>query len=373
MGGRKCRGTQRRRDAESPLPAKARAANLAAVVSHLARDRKGPAIAYQLLAYPVTGADFTTGSYRANADGYLLTLAGMQWFWDTYCPNPAERANPLATPLNATNFAKLPPALIMTAEFDPLRDEGEAYAAKLKSAGVLVDYVRFDGLIHDFLAMSRRFSASKPAMDKAVAGFEQCLRPAEFELRVDADLGACRASKQCSASSGATFTPMVAGVSSELWRIDVGDKTYCIKRALPRLQRCGRVACAGATQRRRSPLVAFRRDRCTASGTRGRRRRRGSGHSDSELVRYRAVDELEAAVDGRTGAPGSGHRNGRAARGTASAQRRRNPSSRHAFDNMDLLSALRLDPFFIAAIRNNPEVEHRLREAVDHLKTTARR
>jgi acetyl esterase len=144
--------------------------NLAAVVSHLARDRNGPAIAYQLLAYPVTGADFTTASYRANADGYLLTLAGMQWFWNTYLPNAAERTNPMATPLNAKNFAKLPRALIMTAEFDPLRDEGEAYANKLKAAGVQVDYVRFDGLIHDFLAMSRQFSAVKPAMDKAVAG-----------------------------------------------------------------------------------------------------------------------------------------------------------------------------------------------------------
>ena len=144
--------------------------NLAAVVSHLARDRNGPAIAYQLLAYPVTGADFTPASYRANADGYLLTLAGMQWFWNTYLPNAAERTNPMATPLNAKNFAKLPRALIMTAEFDPLRDEGEAYANKLKAAGVPVDYVRFDGLIHDFLAMSRQLSAVKPAMDKAVAG-----------------------------------------------------------------------------------------------------------------------------------------------------------------------------------------------------------
>jgi acetyl esterase len=145
-------------------------ANLAAVVSHIARDRNGPAIAYQLLAYPVTAADFTTGSYRANAEGYLLTLAGMQWFWDMYCPNVADRANPLATPLNAKNFAKLPSALIMTAEFDPLRDEGEAYAGKLKSAGVAVDYVRCDGLIHDFLAMSRQFSAVEPAMNKAIAG-----------------------------------------------------------------------------------------------------------------------------------------------------------------------------------------------------------
>jgi acetyl esterase len=144
--------------------------NLAAVVCHLARDRKGPAIAFQLLAYPVTDASYATSSYRENADGYLLTRAGMEWFWDTYCPNPAERKNPLATPLNATNFAGLPPALIMTAEFDPLRDEGAAYAAKLKSAGVPADYVCFEGLIHDFLAMSRQLSAVKPAMDRAVAG-----------------------------------------------------------------------------------------------------------------------------------------------------------------------------------------------------------
>ena len=144
--------------------------NLAAVVCHMARDRNGPAIAYQLLAYPVTDADYGTASYRTNADGYLLTRAGMEWFWDTYCPNASDRKNPLATPLNAKSFAKLPPALIMTAEFDPLRDEGNAYAGKLRAAGVPVEYVAFDGLIHDFLAMSRQLSAVKPAMDTAVAG-----------------------------------------------------------------------------------------------------------------------------------------------------------------------------------------------------------
>ena len=85
-------------------------------------------------------------------------------------PESGRPEEPAATPLNATNFAGLPPALIMTAEFDPLRDEGKAYAAKLKSAGVPVDYVCFDGLIHDFLAMSRQLSAVKPAMDRAVAG-----------------------------------------------------------------------------------------------------------------------------------------------------------------------------------------------------------
>ncbi len=150
-------------------------ANLAAVVTQLARDRNGPSIAYQLLAYPVTDADFDTLSYRDNADGYLLTRASMEWFWNSYCPNPSDRKNPLATPLNAKRFANLPPALIMTAEFDPLRDEGEAYAAKLKAAGVTVDCVRFDGLIHDFLAMSRQLTAVEPAMDKAVDGLRNAL------------------------------------------------------------------------------------------------------------------------------------------------------------------------------------------------------
>ena len=146
--------------------------NLAAVVSHLARDRGGPALCFQLLAYPVTDANLDTGSYRSNAEGYLLTRATMDWFWNTYAPNARDRANPLATPLNAKNFAQLPPALVMTAEFDPLRDEGEAYSKKLKAAGVPVDYVCFDGLIHDFLAMSRQLSAVKPAADKAVASLK---------------------------------------------------------------------------------------------------------------------------------------------------------------------------------------------------------
>ena len=143
--------------------------NLAAIVCHLARDRGGPPIRFQLLAYPVTDAKFDTPSYRDNAEGYLLTRESMEWFWNTYCPDGAARVNPLATPLNATSFAKLPPALVMTAEFDPLRDEGAAYANKLKAAGVAAEYVCFDGLIHDFLAMSRQFSSVKPAMDRAVA------------------------------------------------------------------------------------------------------------------------------------------------------------------------------------------------------------
>ena len=144
-------------------------ANLAAVVCQLARDAGGPAIKFQLLAYPVTDADLDTGSYRANGEGYLLTKDGMAWFWDQYCPNPSDRTNPKAAPLRAKNFKALPAALVMTAEFDPLRDEGAAYTEKLKAAGGTAEYVCFDGLIHDFLGMSRVLSAVKPAMDKAVA------------------------------------------------------------------------------------------------------------------------------------------------------------------------------------------------------------
>jgi len=144
-------------------------ANLAAVVCHLARDEGAPALTFQLLAYPVTDANLDTGSYRANGEGYLLTKEGMEWFWNHYCPNPKDRTNPRAAPLRASNFKGLPAALIMVGEFDPLRDEGAAYAAKLKAAGVAVDYVCFDGLIHEFMAHSRMFSAAKPAMDRAVA------------------------------------------------------------------------------------------------------------------------------------------------------------------------------------------------------------
>lgn len=143
--------------------------NLAAVVSLMARDRKGPAIAFQLLVYPVTNADYGTASYRENADGYLLTRASMEWFWNHYCPTDAAKANPYASPARASSLANLPPALVLTAEFDPLRDEGEAYAAALRKAGVSAECVRYDGLIHGFFAMSHVVPAGRPGMEKAAA------------------------------------------------------------------------------------------------------------------------------------------------------------------------------------------------------------
>lgn len=143
--------------------------NLAAVVSLKARDEAGPAIDFQLLAYPVVDADFGLASYRENGEGYLLTTEAMTWFWDHYCPDQGRRAEPDASPAKAENHADLPPALILTAEFDPLRDEGEAYAATLAAAGVDAQAIRFDGLIHDFLATAQLFSVCRSAFDK-VAG-----------------------------------------------------------------------------------------------------------------------------------------------------------------------------------------------------------
>jgi acetyl esterase len=127
--------------------------NLAAAVTLRARDERGPSLRYQVLVYPVTNHDFGTVSYEENGDDYLLTREMMQWFWNHYLNSAAEGRQPLASPLAAGSLAGLPPALVLTAEFDPLRDEGEAYAARLKDAGVRVRQKRFPGQIHGFWQM----------------------------------------------------------------------------------------------------------------------------------------------------------------------------------------------------------------------------
>jgi acetyl esterase/lipase len=127
--------------------------NLAAVVCQLARDAGGPAIAGQVLLTPVTDCDLTRPSYVENADGYMLTAGLMRWFWDHYVPDPAQRTDPKASPLRAADLSNLPPAVILTCEFDPLRDEGEAYAAALAAAGNDVRSVRCRGHIHTSLTM----------------------------------------------------------------------------------------------------------------------------------------------------------------------------------------------------------------------------
>ncbi len=147
--------------------------NLAAAVALRARDEQGPQLAHQLLIYPVTNAEFDTGSYLENADGYLLTRRAMIWFWDHYVPSPNDRDHPYVAPLKAagvgTGLEDLPPALVQTAEYDPLRDEGEAYAAALAAAGVPTQHTRYDGLIHGYFGMQDMMSPAVAAFAEAVS------------------------------------------------------------------------------------------------------------------------------------------------------------------------------------------------------------
>jgi acetyl esterase len=149
--------------------------NLATVVCQRARDAGGPAIDYQLLLYPVTDADLERGSYRENGSGYLLELDTMRWFWNHYCPDPADRVSPAASPLRARDLTGLPPALIVTAEFDPLRDEGEAYAAAIRAAGGTAEALRFDGLVHDFFATAQIFASSRTAFEEVCGKLKSAL------------------------------------------------------------------------------------------------------------------------------------------------------------------------------------------------------
>ncbi len=148
--------------------------NLAAVVSLMSRDRGGCPLVFQLLVYPVTEPDFDNGSYTANAEGYQLSRDGMIWYWDQYLAAEADADNPYASPLRAADLSGLPPALVLTAEYDPLRDEGEAYAAKLAAAGVSVTCTRYDGLIHGFFGMPAAVDQARQAVDQSAA----CLREA---------------------------------------------------------------------------------------------------------------------------------------------------------------------------------------------------
>ena len=141
--------------------------NLTASVALLARDRKGPALRHQLLVYPVTDAACDTASYRDNAEGYFLTKDAMLWFWNHYLTAAAEGANPYASPLRATELRDLPPATVITAEYDPLRDEGEAYGEKLAAAGVATTVQRYDGMIHGFFGMGELLDQATTAMQQA--------------------------------------------------------------------------------------------------------------------------------------------------------------------------------------------------------------
>jgi acetyl esterase len=149
--------------------------NLAAVVALMARDRRGPALRHQLLIYPVTDADFSRASYRENAEGYLLTTKAMEWFWGHYVPDRAQRTEAYAAPLRAKDLAGLPPAFVLTAEYDPLRDEGEAYARRLEQAGVPTVLKRYAGAIHGFFAMGLLAQVGRDAVEDAAAAVRAAL------------------------------------------------------------------------------------------------------------------------------------------------------------------------------------------------------
>ena len=138
--------------------------NLAAAVALANKKRGGPALCHQLLVYPVTDARRNTLSYRENAEGYFLSAAAMKWFWESYLNDESEGANPLASPIRAEDLSGLPPATVITAEFDPLRDEGEAYAEQLSAAGVPTEYKRYDGIIHGFFGMAELLPKGREAI-----------------------------------------------------------------------------------------------------------------------------------------------------------------------------------------------------------------
>ena len=141
--------------------------NMTAALTIMAKQRGGPQISAQLLYYPVTDASFDTGSYHQFATGYWLSRDAMKWYWDQYTTDPAQRAEITASPLRASadELSGLPRALVIVGEADPLRDEGEAYAARLRTAGVPVTAERYEGIIHDFVMLNpmRDTQAAKAA------------------------------------------------------------------------------------------------------------------------------------------------------------------------------------------------------------------
>jgi len=153
--------------------------NMAAALSLMSKDRNGPKISYQVLLIPATDASVDTDSYREYGTGRFLAQAFMKYGWDLYAPDTKTRDNPYVSPLRTSTdqLKGLPPALVITAENDPLRDEGEAYARKLKAAGVTVDAVRYNGTIHDFVLLNalRHVPSTEAAIDQVNEGLRRHL------------------------------------------------------------------------------------------------------------------------------------------------------------------------------------------------------
>ena len=135
--------------------------NLAAAVCLRARDKSGPKVAFQILIYPTVDSSSTRPSMSENAEGFMLSSAACAWAYDQYIEHPEDRKNPYLAPIYATDFSNLPPAIVLTAEYDPLRDEGEEYADLLSKAGVRVISRRYKGMIHGFFWSAGVIDGSK--------------------------------------------------------------------------------------------------------------------------------------------------------------------------------------------------------------------
>jgi acetyl esterase len=149
--------------------------NLAAVTAVMARDRGGPDLRFQLLVYPVTDCLGSYPSVKDNGEGYLLTNDAMVWFGHHYLPEGTDLKDPLASPIYTPELVDLPPALVITAEFDPLRDEGEAYGMLMEQAGVPVTTSRYDGMVHGFFSMTAVLDAGRTAVAEAAAAVKLAL------------------------------------------------------------------------------------------------------------------------------------------------------------------------------------------------------
>jgi acetyl esterase/lipase len=149
--------------------------NLAAVMALLGRDRRGPRILLQVLVYPVTNYDFGAKSYVENATGYLLTTEDMRWFWRHYLSREEQGQEVTASPMRAKSLADLPPALVMTAGCDPLRDEGDAYAARLRDSGVPVTVTQYPGMFHGFMRMTRILDQARAGLDEVATALRKAL------------------------------------------------------------------------------------------------------------------------------------------------------------------------------------------------------
>ncbi|WP_409185908.1 alpha/beta hydrolase [Amycolatopsis sp. VS8301801F10] len=151
--------------------------NLAAVVAQRARDEGGPELAAQVLVYPATDADLDRPSYREPENQLLVSRDSMVWFWNHYLPDPARRTEPAAAPLRAATLAGLPPAIVLTAGHDPLRDEGEEYARRLEAAGVPVRAKRFADQMHGFFTLAGVLPGSAEGIGFVARQLDPLLRP----------------------------------------------------------------------------------------------------------------------------------------------------------------------------------------------------